>query len=960
MPPAESDETRLGDTLLPAHTAAHGPLSIGQPFGNRYRILRLLGAGGMGVVYQAWDEELGVAVALKVIRPEVMSDPYSARDVERRFKRELLLARQVTHRNVVRIHDLGEIDGIKYITMPFVAGENLASLLRDEGRLPLPRVLHIAREVAAGLAAAHEAGVVHRDLKPENIMITEEGHALIMDFGISRSLGGGTGTGTALGAVVGTLEYMAPEQGRGEAVDHRADIYAFGLILYDTIAGRRRLEMTESAIAEMMSRFTKPPAPLRQKDPHVPEPVERIVSRCLEPDAEKRYPTTVELVADLEALDAQGNRVVVRRPRSWRLAIAAAVIAMLLLSALVVWRTRPVATVAVVTQAPISVLIGDFENQAGDAVFDGALEQALAIAMEDAPFISVFPRRDALASAAQTGSDAGGKLNRDVGLRVARREGLNYLVSGRIVKTAGGYELTVDAFDAPAEASGATATGTPKFTITKEIPGKAKVLAGIGEAAADVLRRFGNEGPPTRPPFADETFTAASLEAMNAYARGQDLSLAGKPLEALEAYTEAIRVDETFGRAYSGMAVIYGNLKRAGESEASYKAAFTHLSKMTEREQYRTLGAYYLLVARNYEKAAENFEMLVSKYPADNAGHANLAIAYLQLRKVPLAMEEGRKAIEIYPRNLLQRTNYSMYAMYAGDFATATAEAMKVLEVNPKLDFAMLTLGRAQLAAGDVAAARESYARLAGVGAVGASQAALGLADLEMYLGRYKEAIPILERGIAADEKAGNQYDLAVKLVALAEAHAALGETQVAAIAARRAVRIGGHESVLFPAGRVLLEAGHYGDVPSIVKALENMLQTQTTAYARLLAGDLAIRRGRHSEGIQHLRDAQQRHDAWFARYLLGRAYLDADRPAEALTEFGECVKRKGEALDAFIADASTLRYYPAAVYWHGRAQDVLGVAKDARASYAEYLKIRAAATSPDPLAAEAAKRSGS
>src|SRR5262249_12111015 len=156
----------------------------------RYHIIRLLGIGGMGAVYQAWDAELGVAVAIKVIRPEVMADPMAAAEIEKRFKRELLLARQVTHKNVVRIHDLGEINGIKYITMPYVDGADLASILKNEGRLPVPRVLRIARAVVGGLIEAHKADVVHRDLKPANIMISGDDEAMIMDFGIARSTGG--------------------------------------------------------------------------------------------------------------------------------------------------------------------------------------------------------------------------------------------------------------------------------------------------------------------------------------------------------------------------------------------------------------------------------------------------------------------------------------------------------------------------------------------------------------------------------------------------------------------------------------------------------------------------------------------------------------------------------------------------------------------------------------------------
>ena len=183
---------------------------IGHSFGPRYHIIKLLGAGGMGAVYQAWDEELSVAVALKVIRTDRRHGGTATPEAERRFKNELLLARQVTHKNVVRIHDLGEIDGIKYITMPYIKGDDLATVLRRDGRMPIARALDVARQLAAGLEAAHEASVVHRDLKPPNIMISEtaEGlHAQIMDFGISVS-----SSDAASGSIIGTLEYMAPEQ----------------------------------------------------------------------------------------------------------------------------------------------------------------------------------------------------------------------------------------------------------------------------------------------------------------------------------------------------------------------------------------------------------------------------------------------------------------------------------------------------------------------------------------------------------------------------------------------------------------------------------------------------------------------------------------------------------------------------------------------------------------------------
>ncbi|MBW8896457.1 MAG: serine/threonine protein kinase, partial [Acidobacteria bacterium] len=317
-------------------------MASGQSFGSRYHIIRALGAGGMGVVYQAWDAELGVAVALKVIRPEVLLDPGSAGEVERRFKRELVLARQVTHKHVVRIHDLGELNGIKYLTMPFVEGENLADLLKRDGKTPVPRAIAIAKQVASGLAAAHEVGVVHRDLKPENIMIAADGGALIMDFGISRSVSG-TGTATALGAVMGTLEYMAPEQAQGQAVDHRADIYSFGLLLYDMLTGRQRIARRDNAMSEMMSRRQHAPPSVRTIDAHVPETLDRIISKCLQAEAKSRYATTAELVADLEALAPDGHRLTPSHPvsasRSTVLAIAAIITAVIAMGGWWIWHT---------------------------------------------------------------------------------------------------------------------------------------------------------------------------------------------------------------------------------------------------------------------------------------------------------------------------------------------------------------------------------------------------------------------------------------------------------------------------------------------------------------------------------------------------------------------------------------------------------------------------------------------
>jgi len=246
----------------------------------------------------------------------------------------LILARQVTHKSVVRIHDLGEIDGVKYITMPYVDGADLATVLRREGKLPVARALHIARQVAAGLQAAHEAGVVHRDLKPANIMIAADDAALIMDFGISAST-----TEASSGSIVGTFEYMAPEQSEGAAVDGRADVYAFGLIVYEMLTGPRVVtdSTPQGRFDAMKQRVATGVPAVRSLDETVPEALAALITRCLEKESAARYASGTELVAALDRLDATGA-LLPFVARVTRRMIAATVLTVVLLLAAHTWR----------------------------------------------------------------------------------------------------------------------------------------------------------------------------------------------------------------------------------------------------------------------------------------------------------------------------------------------------------------------------------------------------------------------------------------------------------------------------------------------------------------------------------------------------------------------------------------------------------------------------------------------
>jgi serine/threonine protein kinase/tetratricopeptide (TPR) repeat protein len=943
-----------------AGSAIEGPLHEGQNFGNRYHIIRLLGIGGMGAVYQAWDSELEVALAFKVIRPDATADPDVAAEIEGRFKRELLLARQVTHPNVVRIHDLGEIEGIKYITMPYIEGRDLSDILAEAGTLPVPRVLRIARQIASGLCAAHDAGVVHRDLKPANIMIDAEDHALIMDFGIARAQSSPADAGrapattsraagpgvTRLGTVVGTIEYMAPEQARAEPVDHRADIYAVGMIVHRMLGGPRLPDGALDAVTDLLARMKAEPKRLREINPDLPDAVEAIVSRCLQPDPAARYQTTAELLAALEALDENGIPLPEPLPiwRSWRFWSAAASLTAVLISG-TWWIAQIMAPDVPVQRDPVSVLIADFTNGTGDAMFNGLLEQSLGVGLEGASFVTAYDRRAALRVARQL--KAGTALDDKVAQLVAQREGVKVVLAGGIVPDGAGYKLSVRGIN-PAD-------GTPTLNSTVRVGSKSDVLTGIGRLAGDIRKSLGDTKT-ARTPAANEMLSASSLEAVAEYIKGQELTRQTRDAEAIPHFRRATELDPNFGRAYSAWGTAANKLGHTDEAEQQYTKARSLLDRMTEREKYRTLGVYYLGVSKDYDKAIESFGELVKLYPSDAAAYNNLAVAYTNKRDFKLASENGRKALEIYPKNLLYRSNYALYSMYAGDFKSAETEANRLLEEDPKYFMAYLPLAMEALSRGDTPAARAFYARMGAINANAASLANIGLADVAVVEGHTAEAIDLLGKGVAADLAAKSEANAAVKRMATAEAYELDGQLERAVSAAQAAVAMSTSESILVPAGRIFAAVRRQDAIDDVARMLGQQFEPQKRAYARILDALEYMNRGRYVDAVDSLNAAIKFADLWLARFYLGLAYEAAGRHTEALYELEICQKRRGEATALFFDEVPTFRYVAPLPYWLARAQQGLGQATQARTNYKAYLDQKKGA-SDDALVADAQRR---
>ena len=670
-PAGVTAETMDGPTFAPTPSPESpttridsGPLKTGEPFGARYHIIRQLGIGGMGAVYQAWDADLSVAVALKVIRPEVMADARVAAEVERRFKRELLLARQVTHRNVVRIHDLGDINGIKYITMSYIDGVDLATQIKRNGAQSVADVLRLARDVVPGLISAHGVGVVHRDLKPANIMLQRDGEALIMDFGIALSTGAAkaepagtmalpdklrrTATQyavTTMVGIVGTVEYMAPEQARGETVDQRADIYAFGLILLDALTGQRR-STGASAIEELQRRMVESVPPVRTQAPAVPAPLEALIMRCLDPDPTKRYQTSLELAADLARLDDRGELIPVRRYLTSGLMAAAGVLVIGLLAG-TFFLTRRV--VQPTQDEPVSVVIADVENRTGDPAFDGTLEPMLKRSLEGAPFVTAFDRNVIRRTLGVLPPE---RLDAAAANEIALKQGLGVVLAASIAPQGSGYTLSVRANQA---VSGNVILNTSRRATRKE-----DVLEVMNDLVASVRNALGDEISDSDELFARTTLSATSLDVAREYAAAQDAAARNDFAQAHQHASKAIELDPQFGIGYQLLAVVSQNLRRLDDSQKYSNEALRFIGSMTERERLTTRG-FRARVTGDYKLCQQEYGELIKLYSADIVGHNQFALCQTQLRHLAPAVESMKRVVQIVPNLALFRVNLAWY-----------------------------------------------------------------------------------------------------------------------------------------------------------------------------------------------------------------------------------------------------------------------------------------------------------
>ncbi|MEP6783895.1 MAG: serine/threonine-protein kinase, partial [Acidobacteriota bacterium] len=751
---------------------------------SHYKILSRLGAGGMGVVYEAEDTRLGRKVAIKLLPDDANADG----EAIQRFQREARVISNLNHPYICTLYDIGTHDpstgsgqgGKQFMVMELLDGQSLKDRIA-RGALPIDDVIELGAQMADALDAAHAQGVVHRDIKPANLFITRRGSIKVLDFGVAKlsesgrsdpgATIGGSDQLTSLGTTIGTVSYMSPEQARGQEIDARSDVFSAGVVLYEMASGQLPFQgATVATIFESL--LTKPVTPLSAVKPGIPAELDRIILKALEKDREMRYQGAAEMRADLKRLKRSTDSGVVAaqlpaaKKAGWRkpVFIGALLLTIALVAAFFFYRS---ASTPALTQKD-TVVLSAVVNRTGDTMFDDTLGEALGLQLRQSPFLSLVPEQEVQATLRMMEREPMTPITGEVGLEVCQRTGAKALLGGTIAMLGSSYVLTLNAQDCVG--------GRVLAEEQEQVASKEAVLTAMGTAVSAFRIKLGESlASIQRYDAKIEEASTPSLEALKAYSQGSRTRRTTGDFDSVPFFLRAIELDPEFALAYARLGTVYSNLGQAEESKKMTTRAYELRDKVSEVERFYIVARYFTTAEPDTQKALDTYKVWLATYPNDYIALSNSALLHKQMGDRTEAIRKLELATKAAPDQPLAWTNLGQTYFEMGDYA----DAKRVIETAIKLQdstSARVAMYQVAMLMGDQPLADQQVAAVRGRrDEVDMVAARVGAA---LYRGRMKEADELtaeLQARAIALSRPGNAGNGAIQ-VAITEALYGLGD----------------------------------------------------------------------------------------------------------------------------------------------------------------------------------------